>query len=259
MTDTIKWAARAGYAAKGLIYVAIGVLAALAAFGEGGVADSTEAIRRMAQSLGGQVTLSVMAVGLVAYVLWRAVQTFADPEGKGNDTKGLLTRSVYAGSGIAYGLLAVTVIQALLQGGNPRGGNSSEEASQALLALPGGRWALGLVGLIILGRGIAEGRKAVSADFRKKLTSDMGFEVSLWAVRVGRTGLAARSLVFLTMGAFFVHAAWVRSSEQARGLEGVLATMQQVGGPVLLGAVAVGLFCYGLYQWVKAAYRRLPD
>lgn len=263
MKSWIETAGRAGYAAKGLVYVVVGVLSAMAAFGSGssGATDSSGAVRTLATSWWGSVLLAFVAVGLIGYVLWRAVQTFVDPENKGDDGKGLTTRAVYAASGVAYGLLAWTAIQALVGGVSGGGGSgaSNSEASQALLRLPGGRWMLGILGVVVIGRAFAEARKALSADFQKKLEADLGAEARRWVIRIGRFGLSARALVFVIIGGFFIHAAWIRSSEEARGLEGALEAMSQYGGPALMGFVALGLASYGVFQWTKAAYRRMPD
>ena len=261
MSDWIAKAARAGYAAKGLVYFMVGLFSATAAFQSGGssATDSTGAVRTLASSSWGMVLLALIAFGLVGYVLWRAVQTVADPEDKGDDAKGLATRSVYAFSAIAYGLLAWTAITALIGGTSGGGSGTSEEASQALLRLPGGRWMLGVLGIVVIARAVAEARKAFSGDFQEKLEHDLGGEARRWMVGIGRFGLSARALVFLVIGGFFIHAAWIQSSDEARGLEGALETMQRYGGPWLMGGVAVGLAAYGVYQWTKAAYRRMPD
>lgn len=261
MSDWIAKAGRAGYAAKGLVYVLIGALTAMAAFTPSGdsATDSSGVVRTLSTSGWGSLLLALVLVGLVGYVVWRAVQTLLDPEGKGNDPKGLLTRAVYAFSGLAYGLLAWTAAQALMGSGGGGGSETSEETSQALLQLPGGRWMLGILGLVVVGRAVAEARKALSGDFHEKLASELGGEARRWLIRIGRIGLSARAVVFLVIGGFFLHAAWIRSSDEARGLEGALETMREHGGPWLMALVAMGLGAYGVFQWTKAAYRRMPD
>src|SRR5690606_12620929 len=62
--------ARAGYAAKGVLYVTIGSLALMLAVGEGGqTAGSRDALAMLGQQPFGQILLFVMAVGLAGYAL----------------------------------------------------------------------------------------------------------------------------------------------------------------------------------------------
>ena len=96
----VEWIARFGYAAKGVGYVVMGVLAVLAAAGAGGgsTTDQNGAFQTIEEAPFGQVLLGVVAVGLVGYVLWRSIQAVADPDGEGTDLKGVVKRIGYAGA-----------------------------------------------------------------------------------------------------------------------------------------------------------------
>src|SRR4028118_1471446 len=75
---------RFGYAAKGVVYALIGVLAAQAALGRGGeTTDSQGALQRIVQAPFGKLLLGIVTVGLVGYAIWRLVQAFEDTENKG--------------------------------------------------------------------------------------------------------------------------------------------------------------------------------
>lgn len=100
---------RLGFAAKGIVYAIVGVLAALVAVGAGGaLTDSQGALQLVIQLPFGQLLLGLVALGLIAYAIWRGVQAFKDTERKGNDAKGLLTRTGYLISGLIYAGLAFT-------------------------------------------------------------------------------------------------------------------------------------------------------
>src|SRR5688572_30764456 len=89
--------ARFGYVAKGIVYVVIGLLALQAAVGPGGkMSDGEGALKTILGQPFGWFLLGVLAVGLFGYALWRLVQAFLDPEGKGTDARGLLKRTGYA-------------------------------------------------------------------------------------------------------------------------------------------------------------------
>jgi hypothetical protein len=78
------------------------------------------------------------------------------------------------------------------------------------------------------------------------------------AVRFGRFGMAARGLVFGTIGFFLIRAALRYDAREAKGLAEALRTMASSSSPRwLLGAVAVGLVSYGLYELFEARYRRI--
>jgi hypothetical protein len=80
-----------------------------------------------------------------------------------------------------------------------------------------------------------------------------------WAIRLGRLGLAARGAVFALLGAFLVWAAAGSDAGRVQGLDGALQTVaSQPHGQLLLGAVASGLVCFGVYSLLCARWIRIP-
>lgn len=261
----VEWAARVGYAAKGVVYAVIGVLAVGQAFGSWGDASGSHgALRTIASGPFGQVLIGAMALGLVGHVAWRMVQSFLDPEGKRKDggMKRIATRLFYFLSAVVYGALAYYAIQLLLGSGGGSGGGaggggaggSGQGRVAGLMSRPWGVWLVGLVGVGIIARGMVQLVKAYTESFRDKITSfQLGPARSDWVLKASRIGLTARGVVFGIIGGYAVYAAVTHDPAQTRGLEGALQTMRDQ--PWLLGAVGAGLVCYALYQWVKARYR----
>ncbi|HKF93470.1 MAG TPA: DUF1206 domain-containing protein, partial [Gammaproteobacteria bacterium] len=71
----VEWLARMGYVAKGVVYMIVGVLAAMTALGVGGATTGTiGAVSRIEHQPFGQALVGLMALGLVGYVLWRFTQ-----------------------------------------------------------------------------------------------------------------------------------------------------------------------------------------
>ncbi|MBW4649212.1 MAG: DUF1206 domain-containing protein [Kastovskya adunca ATA6-11-RM4] len=259
----IERLARLGYAAKGIVYAIVGVLAVQAAFGQGGrTTDTQGALTTIASQPFGKFLLALVAVGLVGYSLWRFVEAWADPDNKGSDAKGLATRFGYAISGLIYAGLAFSAIGLILgTGGGGGGDNTQQDWTAKVLAQPFGQWLIGLLGALIIGIGFYQFYKAYSAKFRKEWKlREMSSQEDTWATRIGRFGLAARGVVFVMTGFFLIQAARQSDASEVRGLDGALqALAQQAYGKWLLAIVALGLVAYGLYMGVQARYRRISS
>lgn len=252
--------ARLGYAAKGVVYVVVGVLALRMALGAGGGARGTRgALREVVSGPFGQVMLGLIAVGLCGYVLWRFVQAFMDADRKGSDAKGLAVRGAYAVSGIVYAGLALTAFRILLGAGGRSGEGETREWTAWLLSMPLGAWLVALLGLIVVGVGLFQFYKAYTAKFREQLQmAGAGPEPRAWVLRFGKAGIAARGVVFVAAGIFLMLSAYRSDPGEARGLDGVLVELsRQPAGPWLLGAVAAGLVAYGVFMLLQSKYRRI--
>lgn len=257
----VEKAARAGYAAKGIVYIVIGFLALEAALSRGGqTTNSQGALTSIVQQPFGQFLLGLVGIGLAGYALWRFVEAGIDAEHKGSDAKGIATRVGYVLSGAAYTMLAFTAFQ-LLQGGAGDGNRNSgaQDWTARLMAAPFGQGLVGLIGLVVIGLGVAQIVKGYKADFGKELQlNKIAQAYHSWAVLSGRWGYIARGVVFAIIGGFFVEAAVHANPQQAKGLGSALDLLaQQSYGPWLLALVAAGLVSYGLFMLVEARYRRI--
>jgi hypothetical protein len=75
---------------------------------------------------------------------------------------------------------------------------------------------------------------------------------------LGVYGLIARGALFCLVGGYLINAAWRHDPRYSGGIAGALGGLkQQPYGAWLLGAVAVGLLCYGLCEIVKEPFRKL--
>ncbi|HEX8297616.1 MAG TPA: DUF1206 domain-containing protein [Rubricoccaceae bacterium] len=256
----VRRLARLGYAAKGVVYMLVGGLALAAAFGERGQAEGTDgALASVVSAPFGRALLGIIAFGLAGHVVWRLVQAGLDPERRGTDAKGLGQRAGLALSAAIYSALALEALRLARGAGGGSGGDSASHWTARALDLPLGRILVGLAGLGVAAYGVAQGVKAYRSDVCKKLDlSDLGAQGRTNVERIGRAGLAARGVVFVLVGGFLVSAAWQERAAEARGLDGVLRTLEgQTYGPVLLGLVALGLAAYGVFQLVQARYRTI--
>lgn len=258
----LVWLGRCGLAAKGVVYVLIGIVAARAALGNGDqTTDSHGALERIVQMPFGPLMLAAVALGLAGYTLWRLVQAVLDTEHKGSELKGLWIRGAYMTSAAVHAALTLTAIRMLLDAGASAGSgdDAARDWTARLLEQPFGPWLVAAVGLMLIGSGGFQLVRAVTTNFRDRLDnssmSDREQTVGIWA---GRAGYAARGITFGIMGLFLGLAAFRQQPGEAKGLAGALNTLaEQPYGPFLLGAVAAGLALYGLLMFLEARYRRI--
>ncbi|MBC3542150.1 DUF1206 domain-containing protein [Rufibacter sediminis] len=252
----IEQFAKAGYVAKGMVYVLVGVLTAMAAFGQGGKkASNTDALLQVKSLPGGGFLLGILAAGLLGYCVWRMIQAIKDTEDKGSNPKGIASRIGYAISSILYGSLAFLAFQILSGKGSGSGSSSKEkDMLSELLDKPFGKYLAIIIGLIVIGRGLNQIYKGITASFMKDVT---GLPRDRFDVlkKAGQAGFSARGIVFSIIGFLFVRAAWLQQPQEAGGTTSAFSFLQTSPfGNILLGIVALGLIGYGIFMFVQARY-----
>ena len=258
--------ARFGMFAKGTVYVILGVLTAMAAFNVGGgqTTGKSGALEFIYGQPFGKFLLALVAIGLLGYVVWRWIQAFKDPEGDAseNDSKRTLKRIGYFISGLVYGFIAFEAGRMVFTGGSGGGGDNSQKQSivAQILDWPGGQWIIGLVAVIFFAKAFYQFYRSLSGKFAKKIQdSELDRKVKQTLRKVGMVGYIARGIVIGIIGYFFLQAALQSNSEQVEGTKGAFQFISSMAaGPWLLGVVAIGLACYGVFMFVKARYQVMP-
>lgn len=257
--------ARAGLVGKGLLYTAVGLLAVDVASGSGGGESASKegAIERVAQAPFGKFLMIVLAVTLVALVIWKALQAIAGDPVEGSEAS---DRAKFAVKAVLYGGAAATAVSVLIANwssgsssgsGSSDGGSSQEQAAAVVMDWPAGRYLVMVAGLVAIGYGVYQIYKhTINTEFMQRLTHPGGStEAAL--ENFGRAGYVARGGVVIGIGVFFVIAGINQDSDDAGGLSQLLQTLADKSwGQILLWIVALGLVAYGLFSLAEARFRR---
>jgi uncharacterized protein DUF1206 len=257
--SVMPWLARAGLAARGVIYVLIGALAVQIAFGSPRhEADRAGALRLVGDTPFGAAALWLLVVGFAGMCLWRASQAIWGSPGQ--DGKKATKRAAAAARAVFYGVVTAGVLKYAIGAGAP---SSSDKQSRDLTATalhyPGGQIVVVLAGLGFLGGGGYLAWRAWKKKFREHLRMGAASPAARRAVeRTGQAGGIARGAVFGTAGVFLVVAGINASPDKAKGVDSALRTLARTpAGPWLLAAVAAGLVLFGAYSFCESRWREV--
>lgn len=251
-------AARAGYVARGVVYLSIGVIGLLAAFD---VAPRAEGALGAMEAWGrwpaGLVLLWLVGLGLYGFAGWRALQSLLDADRCGTSPKGLATRIGQAISGLTYASLAIAVF-GLVDAIEDLQEADDQAATRAVVAqaleAPFGDLAVTAAGLFVLGAGLGSIARAFFDHFGRGL--DCRHRAQAWAGGIGRVGYAGRGAALLPAGFLLTRAGLETRAADARGLGGALETLAQAPlGEVILALMALGLLAFGVFAILEGALR----
>jgi hypothetical protein len=71
---------------------------------------------------------------------------------------------------------------------------------------------------------------------------------------IGTMGYIARGIVVGIIGYFFMRAAIESDAQEVGGTSSAFDFLQNTGGLVLMGIIAVGVALYGVFMFIKAKY-----
>ncbi len=253
----IERLARWGYAAKGVVYVLLGILALMAALGQGDKNASKQGVAELIfEQPFGKFLAILVVIGIIGFVVWRFVQAFKGVNNGDEPKKKAVNEVRYISSGLAYLAFAITLIK-MVAGSGSSGGNKQQWLTK-LLDTGIGPFLVVLAGVIIMGAGIYQWVKAYKGDFMEKLrVNGVAGHLRDWVKRIGKIGYAARGIVWLLIGFFLLRAGMQSDASEAQGSEGAFDMIQQFGGNWVLLIVAIGVVAYGVFMFVKAKYYQI--
>jgi len=248
--------ARWGLTARGVIYLLIGLLAIDVAAGRGNhETDQRGALNEVARHPGGKILLLLIAIGFIAYALWRFSEAAFGV--RGDSGRGPRVKSAFRG--VAYAFFAVVAISVLT--GSGRGTSQAaqqQDLSARVMQHDGGRLLVGAIGVIVVGIGLLMAADGITRNFRKTLmVEQMSRRTRRVVTALGVIGSLARGIIVGLAGVLTVSAAVTFNSERSRGIDGALRTLAgEPYGTWLLSAAAAGLIVFGVFGLAQARWQR---
>jgi hypothetical protein len=296
-STAVRWLGRAGYAARGVLYVLVGWIAVQAAFGQSGQqADKSGALQEVSSTPVGSILIWLLVVGFTGMALWR-LSDAAFPSSSSDDgtapssgdgtssssgdaatassgngrasgsehgtssgSKGRTAKRLGAlGKAVIYGVIADSVLKFAIGEGTQSSDKESVDLTATVMKYPGGQVLVVIAGLALVGGGVFLAYAAWKEKFRKNLElGQMHGHIRRVMVWFGKFGGIARGAVFVTGGIFLVVAAIEAKPQQAKGVDSALRVLASTPlGPWLLALVAIGLIMFGLFSLGQARWERL--
>lgn len=254
--------ARLGFAAKGAIYVGVGVLAlALAAGFTAEAQDTKDAIEQLGQGAFGRVLLWGLAFGLLNFGLWNLVQSLWDPERVGVDWIGQALRVLFGlSAGLNFFLATKTAGVAL---GRIWGQESGDEAVRSwtarVLSWPGGRVLVLLAAATVAIVAISQMVRLVRGRYMDVFSKSELKQTERRVVKLSaQLGFSAQAVLAGMVAWFLWRAGLTREASESGGFTQALATLlRQPYGRWLVGSTGVGIVARGLFIWLMVPYREI--
>jgi hypothetical protein len=241
------------------VYLLLGGLALRFAIGDGGgITDAHGAVTNLLREPYGRLLIGALAAGLALYAAWRALEAFADANGKGTSPAGLGARAGYAVSAAVYGTLAIDAARLALAAGAAGGGSRSAVPPMLVESLIG-EWAIVAAGVALITYGAFQVRRAFTRELSDRLSLErVSARAGDIVVQLSRFGVGARAIVLAVMGVILIRRVESLQAAADTGTDESLRLLAALPtGRWILGCIAAGLMAYGLYQFVQARYRMI--
>jgi hypothetical protein len=254
----LEYLARGGFICYGVIHLLFAWVAFQVAFGNSAQeGDQSGAMQKLAAQPFGKGLLIVVVIGMVALAVWQAFEAAIGESGE-QDKEAIAERVISGVRTIVYLWLAWIGVK-VLRGANASQAKSSQNTTSNLMNSTGGRWLIGLIGVVVLGVGIGLLAYGVTKKFEKHLnTQQMSPTVRKTTRRLGMAGYAAKGIAYAIAGVLVIVAAVKYDPEKASGLDGALKALAgQSYGTWLLSVIAIGIAAFGVYCFSQARYRKV--
>ena len=254
----LEYLTRAGFIGYGIVHLLFAWLALQLALGtSSNDSDQSGALQTLARQPLGKTLVVLIIVGMVAMAIWQALEA-AIGHRSDDGKERIAERVTSAVRTVVYLYLAYSGYK-VFKGVGASSSDTQQQTSEQLMGSTGGRWVVGLFGLIVAVVGFGLVIYGYTKRFDKHLnTARMTAKVRQTTRRLGVAGYAAKGIAYGIAGALLLVAAVKYDPEKARGLDGALHTLaRQSYGDLLLALVALGIAAYGVFCFFEARYRKV--
>ncbi len=248
--------ARIGIASKGIVYFLLGIMALITAVNlNNALKNEEEIIQWIYQLTYGWFLLLILTIGLTGYIFSRIFLTFNRYDYDGTTSKPYYRRVAYLINGLGYCLLLFTCISVL------SGTYDQDDPGYKFMILQS---TLGksLVYLIAIGLGISainEWWISFSSMLKKMIHSDLMSPVQYkYLLFLGRVGRFSRGFVFAVFSYILARSAYYDLQNIPEGADAAFAFINANSGAFIMGSIAFGVMCYGLFLMISGRHRNIP-
>jgi hypothetical protein len=254
----LEYLARGGFICYGVIHLLVAWVALQVAFGKSSQeSDQSGALRKLASQPAGKTLVILVVIGMVALAIWQAFEAIIGESGEQNK-EAIAERVINGVRAVVYLWIAWIGVK-VITGASSSQAKSSQNTTSNVMDSTGGRWLIGLVGLVVIGVGIGLCWYGLTKRFEKHLnTAQMNPTVRKSTRRLGMAGYPAKGVAYGITGVLVLTAAVTYDARKARGLDGALKTLADQGwGIWLLVLIALGFAAFGVFCFSQARYRNV--
>jgi hypothetical protein len=248
--------ARIGIATKGVVFFLLGLMAFITACNlTYAIKNEKEVIEWIYQLTFGWVLLLIVIIGLVGYIFSRVYLTFNNYDYDGSDDKPYFRRAAYLINGVGYCLLLFTCITILL------GAQSNGDSGIKLMILQS-IWGQIIVYGVALGLAVSAINEwwisfSVMMD-RMTHDDDLSPVQYKYLMLLGRVGRFSRGIVFAVFAYVLARSAYYDLKNLPKGADAAFAFIDAISGAFIMGTVAFGVMCYGMFLILSSKHRNIP-
>lgn len=257
-SKSLELLARGGFIAYGAIHLMFAWLALQVAFGGStGETDQSGALTAIAKQPAGEFLVIAIIIGMVAMAVWQAFEAAIGESGP--QDRGAVAERVVSGCRTVLYLYFAYLGYKVVSGAKASQSQSQQSSASSMMDSGGGRFLVGLAGVVVAGVGVGLVVYGLTKQFEKHLnTGQMDPSVRRTVQRLGTAGYTTKGIAYAIAGALIVSAAVTYDPEKAGGLDSALkALVGTPWGPWLLGLVALGIACFGVYCFFQVKYRKV--
>ncbi|KQC33935.1 membrane protein [Nonlabens sp. YIK11] len=247
---------RFGIATKGLVFFLIGVMALITALNLNyALKNEKEIIEWVYRLEFGWFLLLIIIIGLSGYIFSRFYLTFNRNDYDGSNGKPKYRRAAYLINGLGYCLLLLTCITILL------GKNDSGDSELKIMVLQSviGKIVVYMIALGLAISAVNEWWISFSVMMDKMINpEELSPKQYKYLLLLGRFGRFSRGIVFGIFAYVLARSAYYDLQNLPEGADAAFAFISATYGAFIMGTVAFGVMCYGLYLILSGKHRNIP-